>query len=423
MPVAVCSSCGFVADNPSQQCTLCGATPGFETISGSSPRLSLSHNGETRQNFRVKMTAAFSFAVIFLFLLGLGIGFGFSIQIERNLAGASEKARDDLLRDDLLIGAAEQLARYHAAEAAAAAARNDAVTKERKPASEVVPEHNASEIILSFIGDCVLGDNYYSSRFASYYDTYGPDYFFSGVKSVLSGDDLTIANCEGPFTSETKMIDKAGERNFWFKGKPEYAEIFQKGSVEIVNLANNHTFDYGQKGYLDTKTNLKRYGIAYFGNEEILIKEIKGKKIGFYGLYFGNITVSAIKNRIQRLQELGAEIIVGTFHSGNENQYTPTDFQKYTANQAVLLGTDIVIQHHPHVIQDVTWHSENKLIAYSLGNFCFGGNANPGDKRSIILQVKIDANMDMTYEKIPVLISGRSEVNDYRPVLRRINIE
>ena len=280
-----------------------------------------------------------------------------------------------------------------------------------------ISEVCASEIILSFIGDCTLGDNYYSSRFASYYNRYGSDYFFSGVRSILSNDDLTIANCEGTFTLETTRIDKRGERNFWFKGKPEYAEIFQRGSVEVVNLANNHTFDYGLKGYQDTKTNLRRYGIDYFGNEEILVREVKGIKIGFYGLYFGNITVSAIKNRIQRLLELEADIIVGTFHTGNEYQYTPTDFQVYMANQAVLLGTDIIIQHHPHVIQDVVWHSGNKLIAYSLGNFCFGGNSNPSDKRSLILQVKIDANLNLTRKIIPVLISGRSDVNDYRPVL------
>ena len=182
-------------------------------------------------------------------------------------------------------------------------------------------------------------------------------------------------------------------------------------------MANNHTFDYGLKGYFDTKTNLKRYGITYFGNEKILVKEIKGVKIGFYGLYFRYMTADAMKNRIQRLKELGAKIIVGTFHSGNENQYTPTDFQVYTANQAVLLGTDIVIQHHPHVLQDIVWHSRDKLIAYSLGNFCFGGNSNPSDKMSLILQVKIDANLDMTCEIFPVLISGGSEVNDYRPVL------
>jgi poly-gamma-glutamate synthesis protein (capsule biosynthesis protein) len=278
-------------------------------------------------------------------------------------------------------------------------------------------EVHASEVILSFIGDCTLGENYYSSHFTSYYNKYGPEYFFSGVESVLSKDDLTIANCEGVFTSETARIPKQGERVFWLKGKPEYAEIFKRGSVEVVNLANNHTFDYGQKGYLDTKENLTRYGVDYFGNEEILVKEIKGIKIGFYGLRFSHITAKAIGEKIQELKELGADVIVGNFHVGIEYQYTPTNFQIQTAKQSIRLGTDIVIQHHPHVVQDAVWYRE-KVIAYSLGNFCFGGNANPKDKRSIILQVKINTgNLDLSAEAIPVLISGESNINDYRPVL------
>ena len=81
-------------------------------------------------------------------------------------------------------------------------------SKERIPRLESVSENYAPEIILSFIGDCTLGENYYSSHFTSYYNTYGPDYFFSGVKSILSNDDLTIANCEGVFSSETTRIDK-----------------------------------------------------------------------------------------------------------------------------------------------------------------------------------------------------------------------
>ena len=276
----------------------------------------------------------------------------------------------------------------------------------------------ASDIILNFIGDCTLGQNYTSTRFSSYYDRYGPSYFFSGVRSVFEKADLTIANCEGTFTNSTNRIPKTGERTFWFKGNPSYAEIFKKGGVNIVNLANNHTFDYGMQGYLDTREALREYGIDYFGNDILLVKRVKGVNIGFYGLSFGGITAKNVENRIQQLRSLGADIIVGSFHTGIENQYFPTEFQQYIAKRAVTLGTDIVVQHHPHVVQDIIWY-RNKIIAYSLGNFVFGGNSNPRDKKSIILRVKIDSNLNLSYEALPVSISGKSYTNDYRPILYR----
>ena len=274
----------------------------------------------------------------------------------------------------------------------------------------------ASEIILSFVGDCTLGENYLTYDFTSYYNEYGPDYFFAGVKSVFEDDDLTIANCEGTFTESETRVVKTEEKTFWFKGKPEYADIFKRGSVEIVNLANNHILDYGVQGYSDTQKALKQYGVDYYGNDEVFVKNVNGINIGFYGLYLGNITIDAVNERIQRLIDKEADVIVGAFHTGTESQYFPTDFQKSIARKAIDLGTDIVIQHHPHVLQDVAWYN-NKIIAYSLGNFCFGGNTNPGDKRSMIFQVKVDKYLNLAFKKIPVLISGRSDRNDYRPVL------
>ena len=275
---------------------------------------------------------------------------------------------------------------------------------------------SASEIILSFAGDCTLGENYQSYDFTSYYNKYGPDYFFSGVKSVFESDDLTIANCEGAFTESETRVLKTEEKTFWFKGKPEYADIFKRGGVDIVNLANNHVLDYGVQGYSDTQEALKQYGVDYYGNDEVLVKNVNGINIGFYGLYLGNITIDAVSERIQRLIDKDADVIVGAFHTGIESQYFPTVFQKSIARKAIDLGTDIVIQHHPHVLQEVVWYN-NKIIAYSLGNFCFGGNTNPSDKRSMIFQVKIDSYLNLAFKKIPVLISGRSDRNDYRPVL------
>ena len=119
-------------------------------------------------------------------------------------------------------------------------------------------------VTVSMAGDCTLGKDEafnYSTSLNAYYDMYGPAYFFQNVKSVFDADDLTIVNFEGTLTDSTA---RNGE-TFAFKAPAEYAEILTDGGVEAVNVANNHSHDYGDQGFADTKENLKKAGITTFG--------------------------------------------------------------------------------------------------------------------------------------------------------------
>ncbi|WP_334095684.1 CapA family protein, partial [Helicobacter typhlonius] len=140
-------------------------------------------------------------------------------------------------------------------------------------------------ITLSFIGDNVLGDYYGSNgETLNWYFNHkiGKDYsyFFAKVKPILQSDDMTLGNLEGPLTTHNgdRMI-----KPFAFKGDPSYVEILKSGSVEAVNIANNHTRDYGMQGFKDTQTHLKNAKIHYSGEGVLSIYEVKGKKIGMAG--------------------------------------------------------------------------------------------------------------------------------------------
>ena len=104
-----------------------------------------------------------------------------------------------------------------------------------------------AEITITAVGDCTLGGDIptgaYKS-FASYYDKYGPDYFFANVRELFASDDLTIVNLEGPLTTSEKIRG----RKFNFRGLPEYVSILSGSSVEICNVANNHALDFGMDG-------------------------------------------------------------------------------------------------------------------------------------------------------------------------------
>ena len=280
----------------------------------------------------------------------------------------------------------------------------------------------STTITVSSIGDCTLGTDANfnpDTSLNAYYNARGADYFFQNVRPILEADDLTIVNMEGTLTTEEQREDKT----YAFKGPSEYAAILSGSSVEAANLANNHSRDYGEKSYTDTITALEDAGIATFGYERADIMEIKGVKVGLTGIYELAEHMEKkqqVKENIAALKEAGAQLIIVNFHWGIEREYVPNDTQKALARLAVDEGADLVIGHHPHVLQGVEKY-KGRYIAYSLGNFCFGGNSNPEDKDTMIFQqtftitkdgVKKDENINM----IPCSLSSANGYNDYSPV-------
>lgn len=283
------------------------------------------------------------------------------------------------------------------------------------------PKMDPVSLTLSVVGDCTLGtDEYfdYDTSLNAYYENYGADYFMANVKSIFSKDDLTIANFEGTLTESTEREDK----QFAFKAPTSYANILTAGSVEAVNTANNHSHDYGEESFNDTLKALDTANILHFGYDETAVTEVKGVKVGLVGIYELNDHLGReeqLKQNIAKVKQDGAQLIVVIFHWGNEKEEVPDENQKTLGHLAIDEGADLVCGHHPHVLQGIEEY-KGKNIVYSLGNFCFGGNAYPSDMDTIIFQqtFTIDQNGvkdDNVTNIIPCSISSDSDYNNYQP--------
>ena len=295
-------------------------------------------------------------------------------------------------------------------------------TQKQNPAAS--PETGKSvgeDLLLSFTGDCILGtDEYFAwdTGLPAYYDLYGPEYFLKNVRSIFEEDDLTIVNMEGTLTEETTRVEK----QFAFKGDPDYVKILTSSSVEAANVANNHSHDYGEKSFQDTVNILETNGIQTFGYDNVAIMEIKGIRVGMFGIYELDDhleRIPQVKKDIAKLKEQQADIIVAVFHWSNELVTVPDENQVTLAHLAIDEGADVVVGHHPHVVQGIEKY-KGKIIAYSLGNFCFGGNTHPTEMDTFIFQQKFVLNgaKNITvseYHLIPCRVSSETTYNNYQP--------
>lgn len=289
-------------------------------------------------------------------------------------------------------------------------------------APELMEEEDAISITISAAGDCTLGTDVNfdeSTNFTAVYNEQGyPGYFLEKVKYVFEQDDLTIANLEGTLTDSGYREDKT----FAFRGKPSYTAILTEGSVEAVNLANNHSHDYGTDSYNDTIANLDAAGIVNFGYDRTAVVDIKGVPVGLVGIYElakGYDAEADLREALTKVKNEGAKLIVVSFHWGSEKENYPDDIQKTLAHVAIDEGAHLVLGHHPHVLQGIEEY-KGRNIVYSLGNFCFGGNKNPSDKDTMIFQQTFTVQGDHVLEDnvntiIPCSVSSVSSYNNYQP--------
>lgn len=279
------------------------------------------------------------------------------------------------------------------------------------------------EVLLTFVGDCTLGGDPTigsGELFSSLYTRYGPDYFFRNVWDVFAADDLTMINLEGTFTREETRADK----KYCFRADPSCVDVLTGSSVELCNLANNHSRDYGPKSYRDTVNALDGAGIRWVRDEDVCLVEAGGVKVGIAGIYELPRHMDAdsiVQEDIKKLREQGAELVCVEFHWGIEGEDVPDRNQVALAHSAIEGGADLVVGAHPHVLQGMEIY-RGKPVVYSMGNFCFGGNRNPKDKDTMIyqLRVRLDGSGQVVSQMenvIPCRISSSGKSNDMQPVI------
>ena len=273
-------------------------------------------------------------------------------------------------------------------------------------------------VVISFAGDCTLGTFLGSDNAFESYWKYGAEYYLGNVKSIFAADDVTFVNLEGPLTKNPQtLVDK----QFPMRGEPKYVDILKVASVEICNLSNNHIYDCGEIGFQDTVDLLKANDIKFCGEGFFDVIEVRGMKIGFLG-YQGWYDEPSLREKIsadiKKLREdKKAEIVIVEFHWGIERDYFGIEDQRTLAHFTIDSGADIVVGSHAHVLQGIEIYND-KLIAYGLGNFCFGANNNPSDKDTMILQTTLDrqdGKISIATKVIPCRISSTNAYNDFCP--------
>ncbi len=289
------------------------------------------------------------------------------------------------------------------------------------PAGELQPEE--VKITISVAGDVTLGNYIGQGYEISFRQTYdkgaGDSYFFENVVDIFSEDDLTLVNLEGPLT---RSEDFREGQTYCISGDPEYVNILTAGSVEAVSMANNHRLDYKEQGTADTVEALEGAGILYAYDNNYCMYETGGIRIGIVSVNEvgqGAGVEKYLQDGIVQLREDGADLVFACCHWGIEREYYPEDYQESLGKKCIDWGYDLVIGHHPHVLQGIEEY-QGKYIIYSLGNFCFGANRNPPDKDTMIFQQTFtfrdgEKQEDKDIRVIPCSVSSVTSRNDYKP--------
>lgn len=276
--------------------------------------------------------------------------------------------------------------------AACVSTRPVPVSETRSEAEGVSPKRDeGAAVSIAAVGDIMLG-----GKAEAFLERKGYDYPFASTAHLLKSADIAIGNLETPLTDRGgPMVDKT----YLFRNPPDkVAPALKSAGFDIVNLANNHVLDYGVEGLRDTIDSLNRIGIAHVGagmnlqeaRRAAVLTLPNGQTIGFLGYSntfpeefwatpalpgtaFGHM--EHVQNDVRALVERGIDIIVVSFHWGRERQTELRPYQPLLAHAAIDAGADLVIGHHPHILQGVERYKQG-LVLYSLGNYTFATFSN-----------------------------------------------
>lgn len=281
---------------------------------------------------------------------------------------------------------------------------------------------NEDNPILVAVGDIMLGEDALcvGRGVGSTVKKRGANYPFLKVASVLREGDIVFGNLEAVLSNNG--MNKKSLSSLQMRAAPETVEGLKYAGFNALSLANNHALEHGEEPLSETMSILSENNINYVGvnsniakAREPLILDIKGITIAFlaYCLIPDKTAYISIKDPEEicvdvRKAETKADIVVVSLHWGNEYINKPSPSQIRLAHQIIDSGADIILGHHPHVLQGIEKY-HNGVIAYSLGNFVFD-MWQERTRKSMILRMNLSKDRISDIEVVPVHIN-----DDYQP--------
>jgi hypothetical protein len=307
-----------------------------------------------------------------------------------------------------------------------------ASTSTPTPASPTSPSPSPSpspaprqEIVIHGTGDVSLDPSYIPA-----FRAHGYGWAWSGLGGLFRHDDLTVINHECPSTDLVDPIPKT----FSFRCDPAALDAASEAGIDVASLANNHGFDQGPQGLMDSIRNLKRAGIVPIGAggseqqaDAPRYVEVGGWKIALVGVdevtdpdyqvAVGDEIGTAVGHdfpRALRAIREGAEnadLVIVVIHWGVELDTQPREYQVLEAHRMIDAGADVIFGHHAHRLQPMDVY-EGKPIFFGLGNFVWPHFSTEGSTTAVA-EVIVRPDGTLKGRLLPAYI-----VSDGHPVLR-----
>jgi poly-gamma-glutamate capsule biosynthesis protein CapA/YwtB (metallophosphatase superfamily) len=268
-----------------------------------------------------------------------------------------------------------------------------------------VPLGMQSAVSLKAVGDIIPGTNFPDYRIPD------PHYLFRSVQMFMGEVDIVFGNFESTLTNYPYSAKPIGqEMTFAFRTPPIFAETLRDAGFNVLNIANNHSFDFGDPGFSDTFDHIEQMGMEAIGRkDEITVVEANGYAIAFIGFSYwpdhNNMNDLARATQLVETAQSQADMVVISVHAGAEGtdalrvrNQTEYFFSENRGNLVefsramVDAGADLILGHGPHVPRAMELYQQ-RLIAYSLGNFVgYRTLSTVGPLgKSMILQVELNS--------------------------------
>ncbi|MFA6198056.1 MAG: CapA family protein [Patescibacteria group bacterium] len=312
-------------------------------------------------------------------------------------------------------------------------------TTPNNPTKPLPAIESKRELTFFAVGDIML-----SRTVSDKIRKYGFNYPFAKTNEYLNSADFAFGNLETSITAGPNIT--AGMMSF--RADPGVENALKRANFQVVSLANNHTPNFGQNGLLDTFSYLKKAGISYAGAgsnsieaHQPAIIERNGIKLAFlayndtdvvpasYGAS-ANRAGTALMNITELKKDIAAikptvDFVIVSMHSGTEYTSAPNNRQTDFAHAAIDAGTELVIGHHPHVVQTIETYKD-KLIMYSLGNFVFDQMWSEDTRHGVTAKIIVDEDGVEQAAFSPIIIDDYSQPRPAAPgeasaILKRLD--